>query len=393
MISVKIHPVSIDYLKKGHYWITEDSFTKKFPLNEKFIQADLGNNMSAILFNDPQHKKIKARLFKTIQKGETFNFEKELKIRLTNAIDKRKTLKLSDSRDNYYLVFSEADALSGLYILNLNDRILIQYYSEFWSQYEDLIIQEIKNSFTQEKTIYRQYRLGTKQIPPEKICGLNSDEFIISEYGVHYKIFFKDYYDHGIYTDMAAIRNKMLPTLQGKKKALNLYSYTGAFSLYFLKNGIEQVTSVDLSKPYLNILEENLKLNNFAKNRHHSICANVKTTLEKLKTDNNFFDLIVCDPPSFSSDGNKNSSALTEYDSLILLMDQILNKNGIMILFLNTHSVKMNKFTEKINQILKKSNLEKNYKLIESYKLSDDCPTIKGFDEGNYLKGLVLKKI
>ena len=72
-------------------------------------------------------------------------------------------------------------------------------------------------------------------------------------------------------------------------------------------------------------------------------------------------------------------------------MYDILEKGGYLAVFLNTHQVSSKKFQQKIMDILKQHKLK--LKQIKTYKLSDDCPTLKGFPEGNYLKGILLQKL
>jgi 23S rRNA G2069 N7-methylase RlmK/C1962 C5-methylase RlmI len=72
-------------------------------------------------------------------------------------------------------------------------------------------------------------------------------------------------------------------------------------------------------------------------------------------------------------------------------MDQVLNPQGRLVLFLNTHQVTNQKFEKTIQDNLKELRL--NYKLGTRLSLGQDCPTLKNFPEGSYLKGLLLEKI
>ena len=71
---------------------------------------------------------------------------------------------------------------------------------------------------------------------------------------------------------------------------LNLFSYTGAFSLAALKKNLKEVHSVDLSESYLNILQSNIELNQFDKDNHHSHKVSVEDCFKKSKKDNKRFD-------------------------------------------------------------------------------------------------------
>ena len=205
------------------------------------------------------------------------------------------------------------------------------------------------------------------------------------EFGINYEVRPFDGNDPGIYTDAASVRKKMQTYFEESSKMLNLYAYTGAFSLQGLFYDNE-VTSVDLSSKYMSWLEKNITLNDF-KSEHHSMVMGAEQALKKLIKEKFLFDLIVCDPPSSSTDGKKTTQALKKYEDLLPLILNSLNNNGHAALFLNTHSVSKKKFQEKILELIKGK-----AKIVNEFKLGDDCPTLKGFPEGNYLKVLIIKK-
>ena len=70
----------------------------------------------------------------------------------------------------------------------------------------------------------------------------------------------------------------------------------------------------------------------------------------------------------------------------------VLNPKGQLILFLNTQSVRTQKFQLKIQEILQTQKLDTQFKIIKTLALSDDCPVLKGHPEGNYLKGIWIKR-
>ena len=137
-------------------------------------------------------------------------------------------------------------------------------------------------------------------------------------------------------------------------------------------------------------LEENIELNNLPKEKHFSLTKSVRQALKSFIEKNKLFDCIVCDPPSFSSDGHKKSSILKEYETIIPLMIELLNKNGRLYLFLNTHKTTWNIFEGKIKTILKPFS---DIVIEKRMNLGEDCRRLRGFPEGDYLKGLsIIKK-
>lgn len=390
---VKIHPISIKLIKQGHPWITEDSFTKRFPQQENFLQAFDQGKFICTFIHDPHHKSIKGRVFSLQQ---NFDFKSEVKERLKMALQKRIESQVGDDRENYYLVFGEADSLPGLFIQYLGGIILIQSFCSLWAKELKFVVASLEDILASQNIQYQDIwfqERGIKNQPvANNVTKKNSEASkVINEFGVNYFIELDKYYDHGIYTDMASIRKKMSGIFENKT-VINLFCYTGALSLYALSRKAKAVHSVDLSAPYLTWLEKNLELNpDLDKRKHHSVNASTLNALRTFKENNLLADVILCDPPSSSSDGQKRTSALQEYEKLIPLMNDLLSPGGKMVLFLNTHQVSLRKFEAKIKNIIAEKKLD-HLKLKGQYELGEDCPRIKNFDEGNYLKGILLEK-
>lgn len=394
-----IHPVSIKLLRQGHPWITADNFSNRFPKQSEFVIAtDDRKRPMALLMHDPNHKNVKARVWSTKFPfdREAQHFTASIQARLDVAFEKRAIQKEIKERENYYLAFGEADHLPGLFILRLKDRVLIQLYTSFWNRYKSTIVTTIQEVFPEikDENIWFQLRGETKELqklPTNAVDAGRRDEFHLSEFGIQYLIRLGSSYDHGLYTDMSSIRHSLSKLIKPDSSFLNLYSYTGAFSLWAMKLGASHVVSVDLSPKYIEWLQQNIALNpELNHTQHEAMVSSVDDALTELKKNNKTFDVIVCDPPSSSSDGEKRTSAIKAYRDLLQKMDPLLNPKGKLVVFLNTHQVSQEKF----DRILKEyfAELKLNYKMSTRLQLGQDCPTLKGFPEGSYLKGIVLEK-
>lgn len=398
---VKLHPATIKHMKKGHPWVTKDSYTAEFPGNRTFLIGMGYEKEFALLIQDPNHPHVKARLWSLIPPfvDGVKNFPKELYDRLQSAVRSRISQGIDKERDNYYLVFGEGDRIPGLFIQKLGNKILIQHYADYWRKLGTLLNHTLaailKDYYPDERfTAYVETRNNEMENTIRRITmpGVRNDtaspnEVILSEFGVKYIVRFDQNYDHGLYTDMSAIRKRMTKYMKGS--VLNLFSYTGAYSLYSMKSGAESVVSVDLSPKYLSWLEENLDLNpDLNRESHQSLEMPVSEALSKLAAEKKQFDFIICDPPTASSDGKKTTNALDNYDKMIPQMMKVMSQDGVMVVFQNTHKVTKKKFEEKITAIAK----SKGLKVIENLKMAEDCKPLSQFPEGNYLNGLVLSK-
>lgn len=397
--TVRLHPGTHRAIGKGHPWVTPDGFSRRFPKEAHFLKAALSQNRFAILLNDSRHPQVKARLWDIAGHFSIEGFRAELRERLNGALLKRARSACIHERENYYLAFGEGDRLPGLFLLRLKNILLVQYYCLFWEMYEKWLLgilgECIPSHFGRWKTgaCLIQKRNPQRNAAYGKAAlscfsaAAPSEAFTLREFGIDYRIFLKDTYDVGLYTDMSAFRKRLAPLFETAPSALNLFSHTGAFSLFGLKHGC-RVTSVDLSGKYLSILEENLRINeNLPAKRHRSLCMGVEKALDLLKKRGERFGLILCDPPSFSSDGDKSASAISRYPMWLGQMGPLCEGGGHLILFLNTHQVSVKKFKEVITR-----NLPEDFRIVREMGLAEDCPVLPGFSEGEYLKCLVLQK-
>ena len=124
-------------------------------------------------------------------------------------------------------------------------------------------------------------------------------EFIVYENGLKFIVNLGDYLDTGLFLDHRDTRQLIREKSSGKK-FLNLFAYTGSFSVYAAAGGAAEIVTVDLSKTYLDWAVRNMRLNGFENpGKYKFIQADVKQYLEEIPVD--YYDLIVMDPPTFSN--------------------------------------------------------------------------------------------
>ncbi len=127
--------------------------------------------------------------------------------------------------------------------------------------------------------------------------GRKSTLTTVEENGLRFEVNLSDYLDTGLFMDHRDTRQRVRGEVAGKR-FLNLFAYTGAFSVYALAGGASRTTTVDLSAHYLEWGERNFKLNGFAAGREHTMVR--ADALEWVESASGPFDVIVLDPPSFS---------------------------------------------------------------------------------------------
>jgi 23S rRNA (cytosine1962-C5)-methyltransferase len=142
-------------------------------------------------------------------------------------------------------------------------------------------------------------------------------ERIVPEGGLHFIINLTDYLDTGLFLDHRITRG-MVREASKSMNVLNLFCYTGSFSVYAAHGGARSVTSVDMSKTYLNWAKRNMQYNKlFDDQKHEFIQGDVLEWLDYIPADT--YDIIVCDPPTFSNSKRMENNFDVQRDHVYLL--------------------------------------------------------------------------
>jgi len=192
----------------------------------------------------------------------------------------------------------------------------------------------------------RQRKAG-RQGQYEKLAS-EQEFFVVKEAGLSFRVNLTDYLDTGLFLDHRITRG-MVREASKDTKMLNLFCYTGSFSVYAAAGGAAQVDSVDLSKTYLSWAEENMALNKPGGGHgpvNNFIHADVKQWLDEAPA--GFYDLVVMDPPTFS-----NSKRMKDFLDIQRDHPELLNKTLHAmkpggLLFFSTNSRKFQLEAEKI---------------------------------------------
>ena len=143
----------------------------------------------------------------------------------------------------------------------------------------------------------RQQQKGLNQY--EK-TGQRAQPFVVHEAGLAFEVDLHSYLDTGLFLDHRNTRALVRERAQGRR-VLNLFAYTGSFSVYAAAGGAHAVTSVDLSNTYLAWAGRNFQLNGLDSTEHELIREDAFAYLERAERERRRFGLIVLDPPSFSN--------------------------------------------------------------------------------------------
>lgn len=162
-------------------------------------------------------------------------------------------------------------------------------------------------------------------------------EFVVHEGGLQFIVNLSDYLDTGLFLDHRITRGMLRDQAMGKR-VLNLFCYTGSFSVYAISGGASKVTSVDLSKTYLAWAERNVALNFPLNKEHEAVHADVLQYLKELPEHS--YDLIVMDPPTFSNSKRMEDFLDIQRDHVSLINDCLRALTPGGVLFFSTNFTK-----------------------------------------------------
>lgn len=216
---------------------------------------------------------------------------------------------------------------------------------ETWLDQCIAVITEITEIKPASIFVRQRKRMSHRDEQYEKIDS-KKEFFTVEENGLKFLVNLADYLDTGLFLDHRITR-QMAKEIAPGKRVLNLFCYTGSFSVYTAAGGAASVTSVDLSKTYLNWAEDHMVINRFKdKNKYFFIHADVKQYLKTLAPDS--FDLVIMDPPTFSNSKRMKDFLDIQRDHVELINDVLAAMTTSGTLFFSTNYTKFILETEQI---------------------------------------------
>jgi 23S rRNA (cytosine1962-C5)-methyltransferase len=171
--------------------------------------------------------------------------------------------------------------------------------------------------------------------------GTARAERIVKEAGLSFIVNLSDYLDTGLFLDHRPLRSHVHAESRGKR-VLNLFAYTGSFSVHAAAGGASLVTTVDLSNTYLDWAKRNLAANGFTGSVYPTVRADVRDFLARMCEKNEKWDIIIADPPTFSN--SKASSAdfdvNRDWPALVTSCLGVISKEGVLYFSTNSRRLK-----------------------------------------------------
>jgi 23S rRNA (cytosine1962-C5)-methyltransferase len=168
------------------------------------------------------------------------------------------------------------------------------------------------------------------------------------------------------------------------RRVLNLFSYTGAFSVHAAKAGAAEVVAVDTAPKAHARARRNFELSGLAEARHETLSADATKTLERFASRGRWFDVVVCDPPTFSHGPAGQFSVARDLARLAGASAAVLAPGGFLVLASNSTKLSAADLDRAMAEGA--ASVRAELRIIERIGLPPDFPVAPGFPEGNYLK-------
>ena len=299
---------------------------------------------------------------------------------------------VSSDNNTYRLVHGEGDSLPGLIVDVYDDTAVMQAHSVGMHETRHELAKAIVKMVPEVKNVY--YKSETTlpfkaPIDPEDgyLIGSDTKKYTAKENSLQFNVDWLRGQKTGFFVDQRDNR-ALLEKYSKGKSVLNMFCYTGGFSVYAMRGGATLVHSVDSSAKAMEITDKNIALNFGSDTRHTSYAEDAFKFLNGIENSGVQYDLIVLDPPAFAKHREALRNALKGYKRLNAKAFEQIKPGGILFTFSCSQVVSREQFRLAVFSAAAESG--RNVRILHQLTQPADHPVNIYHPEGEYLKGLVL---
>lgn len=392
-----VGPESVRMIELGHPWIIADSYTRKWPSAEAGDLVELvdpSGRFLALALLDP-----KDRIVARVLSRERMRLDRGwFKQRLERAIALRKNHAELGDTDAYRLVNGEGDGLPGLTVDRYGDYLMVQLYCAGWRRHMKLLIQALDELLAPAGIYEKSRPQNTRELESEGdnkkygnlLSGKPAPEPLqVLENGLSFQVSLERGLNTGLFLDQRKNRRDLMARVKGKR-FLNLFSYTGAFSVAAAAAGASLVTSVDASPGYMEQARGNFSLNRLNPKRHEFLVGDCLAVLDEMGRQSKCYDVILMDPPSFSTTAKSRFTTRGGTADLVAAALRLLKTGGVLIASSNHQKVDLADYLKELRRGALQAGSQ--LQVISMSGQPEDFPYPVTFPEGRYLKYAICVK-
>jgi 23S rRNA (cytosine1962-C5)-methyltransferase len=385
------------HLRAGHPWVFRRAVEKapKGLAAGAIVDVTEAGRFVARGFYDP-HSAISVRIL-TRDAAEAVDgaFWRR---RVARALALRR--ELVHGTNAYRMVHGESDGLPGVVADRYDRWAVLKLYSAGLTPHRAAIVEAIQLEGEGLSGVY-----GRDEVPRDDLDeaeagapqgrvlwgGEPPERIAIDEHGMALRVDVRRGQKTGHFLDQRENRRMVRELARGRAEALNLFSYTGGFSVAAALGGSRRVLSVDVDGDALAIARENLAANGLDPSAHAFAAEDAFEVLARCKREGRRFDLLVCDPPAFAKSQRTVDAALAGYASLNRAALAVLAPGGLLVTASCSARVAAEQFFDAVKEAAFKARVETQ--IVAETRQPPDHPVSPQFREGRYLKALVLRRL
>ena len=378
-------------LQRRHPWIFSGAIARKDKdVHDGDIVEVYDAQRQYLATGHYQPTTIAVRIFSFEQRDINRDFWRG---KLLNAIAFRKSILLPNPQTTMYrLVNGEGDGMPGLIIDVYGRHLVMQVHSMGMYRLRETLAELLTELIPSTQAICLKTAIETDDneevaLDSGWIYGQPDKEVIASENGILFKIDILNGQKTGFFLDQRDSR-AMVGELAKDRTVLNMFSYSGGFSLYALRGGAQHVDSVDISQKAIDLVEENVQLmgGDFAQ-RHNAVCEDVFAYLDRMP--DHYYDLIVLDPPAFAKHHRVKEQGIKGYRNINRKTMEKIRPGGLLFTFSCSQAISRDDFQTLVFSAAALAG--KNVRVVRHLQHAPCHPVSIFHPEGEYLKGLLLE--
>jgi len=392
-LRVRLSSTAETIVRQGHPWVFADSIrsqTREGTAGELAVVFDRHDRFLAVGLYDPDSP-LRIRVLHT---GKPLKLDTAWWRTLFEKSLDRRAGHFNAKTNGLRWINGESDGWPGLVCDQYGEVLVLKIYSQAWFPHLEKILPLLLEKLKPQSIVLRlsrniqdAVRKTYKLRDGDLLYGeLNNEAVPFLESGLNFYADVIRGQKTGFFLDQRENRRKVEALSRGKH-VLNLFSFSGGFSLYAARGGATHVTSVDITEHALKELQKNWEANPvLASVPHDEIQADVFEWLEEAEGS---YDLIIMDPPSLAKREIERGVASRAYEKLAFQGIKLLRKGGIMVCCSCSAHVSVEEFTESVRHAMRKSGRKFQELEITGHAPDHPCTVI----EMNYLKAIYLKEI
>lgn len=378
-------------LKRFHPWIFSGAIARvKQGVEEGDIVGVRDAEGQLVAVGHYQIGSIAVRVLSFEECDVDKNFWRE---RIAAALRVRQAIGLAGREGNstFRLVHGEGDRLPGLVVDIYGGTAVMQAHSvgmhKCREEIADALLEvcegKVRNVFYKSETTL-PFKAGLGQ-ENGFLRGTAPEKNVATENGLQFYIDWQKGQKTGFFIDQRENRS-LLESYSRGRNVLNMFCYTGGFSVYAMRGGANLVHSVDSSSKAIDLTEANVELNFPGSDKHAAFAEDAFKFFQRAEP---VYDLIVLDPPAFAKHRDALRNALKGYTRLNAMAFEKIQKGGILFTFSCSQAVSVSQFRLAVFTAAAQSG--RHVRILHQLHQPADHPVNIYHPEGEYLKGLVLE--